>query len=73
MSDRKPFDRRRAAEATQERSDLNVAITELHQTIVRLNKVIDQVKAPEPQSETSAKQESFTLDLANIKIPKTLH
>ena len=73
MSDRKPSDRRRAADVTQERSDLNVAITELHQTIVRLNKVIDQVKTPEPRSAESPKQVSFELDLANIKIPKTLH
>lgn len=73
MSDRKPIDRRRAAEETQERSDLNVAITELHQTIVRLNKVIDQVKTPEPHSAQASKQGSFELDLANIKIPKTLH
>lgn len=73
MSDRKPSDRRRAADVTQERSDLNVAITELHQTIVRLNKVIDQVKTPEPRSSQASKQESFELDLANIKIPKTLH
>lgn len=73
MSDRKPSDRRRAADVTQERSDLNVAITELHQTIVRLNKVIDQVKTPEPRSAESPKLESFELDLANIKIPKTLH
>lgn len=73
MSDRKPMDRRRAAEVTQERSDLNVAITELHQTIVRLNKVIDQVKTPEQRMTNGAKQESLALDLANIKIPKTLH
>lgn len=73
MSDRKPMDRRRAAEVTQERSDLNVAITELHQTIARLNKVIDQVKTPEQQMTNGTKQESFALDLANIKIPKTLH
>ena len=76
MSDRKLSDRRAASNSTQDHSDLNSAITELHQTIVRLNKAIDRVH---PHTKAEA-QKSFgkeggdkPLSLAAIKIPRTVH
>ena len=69
MSNRKDSDRR--TNNLQERNDLDMAITELHQTIVRLNKVIEQVK-PVPTT-TAAPQTTATITLATLNIPKVYH
>ncbi len=68
MANSKDTDRR---VTPQDRSDLDMAITELHQTIVRLNKVIHQVQiqtAAQP-----AKVEEPKLSLENVIIPKVFH
>lgn len=91
MSNRKVPERRISAVNRQsgnpDHNDLSMAITELHQTIVRLNKVIDQVKH-EPTGTTAKRQVSQTtksqanevnpelpeeLCLATLIIPKILH
>ena len=64
MANRKDSDRR--TNNLQERNDLDMAITELHQTIVRLNKVIEQVKPAAPQATAS-------ITLATLNIPKVYH
>ncbi|HEY7774289.1 MAG TPA: hypothetical protein VIC26_13990 [Marinagarivorans sp.] len=91
MSNRKAPERRvtttSSQTSSQDNNDLGMAITELHQTIVRLNKVIDRVK-PEPQHAPARKplnaaSQSLTrsddaaaaeeLCLASLNIPRVLH
>jgi hypothetical protein len=83
MSNRKAPDRRRSPISSPQpgQSDINLAITELHHTIVRLNSVIDQVKKPlsQPAPLTPATNQKASGDLqqdlclANLDIPKIFH
>ena len=62
--------------AKQEGNDLDTALTELHQTIVRLNKVIEQVKAMPVANHSNAPAsapQNQPLTLQNLVIPKILH
>lgn len=75
MSDNKPLDRRAAPPAhSQDNKDLNSAITELHQTIVRLNKAIERVH---PKARAEAKKNfghaDTRLSLETLEIPEVLH
>lgn len=81
MSNRKAPERRSTIDNRQDNSDLNIAITELHQTIVRLNKVIDRVK-PEQQLNAKLGAQNANIDqetssdelcLASLNIPKVFH
>ena len=72
---------RRTTSTQQESSDLDAAITELHQTIIRLNNVIEQVKtmpttatvgnAPKTTEVSTASALSMTADKSQNK-PLTL-
>ncbi|WP_236982968.1 hypothetical protein [Marinagarivorans cellulosilyticus] len=81
MSNRKAPERRSTIDTRQDNSDLNIAITELHQTIVRLNKVIDRVKPEQRLNAKLGPQElnadhdaaSDELCLASLNIPKVFH
>ena len=76
MANSKNTDRRQG-KALSQNEDLDVAITELHQTIVRLNKAIEKVNSPsEPlrkASKPGTTQGNESLDLATIDIPKIYH
>ena len=83
MSNRKAPERRSTVDNRQDNNDLNMAITELHQTIVRLNKAIDRVKPETKHSSTfmDARNAANTAlenapdepCLANLNIPKVFH
>ncbi|MDZ7924265.1 MAG: hypothetical protein U5M23_09410 [Marinagarivorans sp.] len=80
---------RRTTSTQQESSDLDAAITELHQTIIRLNNVIEQVKTipaavgrvPKTTTAPTTSALSITADtsqnkpltLLSLVIPKILH
>lgn len=78
MSNSKNTDRRVNSPSAQESSDLNSAITELHQTIVRLNHAIDKVH-PKTKAEAqrlfsaSNTEKDVEITLANLKISHTVH
>lgn len=83
MSNRKAPERRNTIDNRQDSSDLNMAITELHQTIVRLNKAIDRVKPDTKHSSTlvdaqnainaALEEPADEPCLANLNIPKVFH
>lgn len=83
MSNRKAPERRNTIDTRQDSSDLNMAITELHQTIVRLNKAIDRVKPDTKHSNTlmdtrdainaALEEPSDEPCLANLNVPKIFH